>query len=64
MTWRAMSRSPCPQSSALANAGTCDNCWCFVCDVKAEECAKWRGLAHSFPHCSLIAIHVAPKLAY
>jgi hypothetical protein len=24
------------------NARTCDNCFCFVCEKKAEECPDWR----------------------
>eukprot|EP00741_Cyanophora_paradoxa_P004731 tig00000826_g4589.t1 len=25
-----------------SNAAVCGNCFCFVCDVKAEQCKRWR----------------------
>ena len=31
--------SPAP---AAANALTCANCYCFVCDAPAADCRRWR----------------------
>mmetsp|Transcript_37272 Transcript_37272/g.83462 ORF Transcript_37272/g.83462 Transcript_37272/m.83462 type:complete len:200 (+) Transcript_37272:248-847(+) len=40
-------RHDCPSKpftrhgSAGQNRPVCDNCFCFVCDLKADECPKW-----------------------
>eukprot|EP01113_Clastostelium_recurvatum_P007589 TRINITY_DN13541_c0_g1_i2.p1 TRINITY_DN13541_c0_g1~~TRINITY_DN13541_c0_g1_i2.p1 ORF type:complete len:1198 (-),score=215.76 TRINITY_DN13541_c0_g1_i2:40-3564(-) len=36
-----------------ANAKSCDQCYCFVCDMKASQCVKWASADHSEPvHCN------------
>eukprot|EP00740_Mantoniella_antarctica_P017429 CAMPEP_0181391078 /NCGR_PEP_ID=MMETSP1106-20121128/25844_1 /TAXON_ID=81844 /ORGANISM="Mantoniella antarctica, Strain SL-175" /LENGTH=383 /DNA_ID=CAMNT_0023512067 /DNA_START=252 /DNA_END=1400 /DNA_ORIENTATION=- len=39
-------------SRGHANAASCENCWCFVCDVKADECAQWCAGLGAANHCN------------
>jgi len=41
-----------------SNAGHCDQCWCFVCEVPADRCTQWtsedcRAPAHCNAHAKL-----------
>jgi len=50
---KGMGQSQAARNGLEANKKTCDQCYCFVCDVPASDCESWAGpaLTPSTAHC-------------
>lgn len=40
-----------PTPTALSHVKTCDNCFCYVCDVPAKDCEAWGDGSSATDHC-------------